>query len=212
MSVERNRSAAPVEKRAVEPQVVKIDEPRHSNWAARVLRVFGWRVIYTPPPSPKGVVVVYPHTSNWDFILGVLARSVLGLRMHWVGKHTLFRWPFEWFMRALGGVPVNRSQTKGLVEQLSKEFDRYPQFFLVLTPEGTRKRTEYWKSGFYHLAHGLDLPLGLAAFDYSKKEVVLTQWIKLTGNVEDDLARVRKIYKGTQGRHRECAGEIQFKE
>ena len=158
-----------------------------------------------------GVVTIYPHTSNWDFILGVLARSVLGLRMHWVGKHTLFRWPFEFFMRALGGVPVDRSQSKGLVEQLKKEFDRYPQFFIVLTPEGTRSRSEYWKSGFYHIALGLNVPIGLATFDYAKKQVRLTDWYAPTGNVEQDIAHIRHVYHDTTGKYPELAGEIRLR-
>src|SRR5262252_9637477 len=101
------------------------------SWpSTKLLALFQWRVVYSPPPAPKSVVIVYPHTSNWDFILGVLARSVLGLRMHWVGKHTLFSWPFDSLMRRLGGVPVDRSQAQGLVEQLQKEFDRYSEFFI----------------------------------------------------------------------------------
>ena len=182
---------------------------RLSTW---LLGLFGWRVIFSPPPAHKGVVIIYPHTSNWDFILGVLARAVLGLRMHWVGKHTLFHWPFETIMRWLGGVPVDRSQTQGLVEQLQKEFDRYEQFFIVITPEGTRSRSEHWKSGFYHIALGLKLPLGLATFDYAKREIDLTEWYTLTGNVERDLKFIRDVYRGRRGKHPELAGEIRFRE
>jgi len=180
--------------------------------ASRLLALFGWRVLSIPPPMQKGVVIIYPHTSNWDFILGILTRSVLGLRMHWVGKHTLFKWPFESIMRALGGVPVDRSQTRGLVEQLKKEFDRYQQFFLTITPEGTRSYSKYWKSGFYHIALGLKLPLGLATFNYEKREVHLTEWLMLTGDVERDLDTIRNVYRNCRGRHPELVGEIRFRE
>ena len=159
----------------------------------------------------KGVVIVYPHTSNWDFILGVLARAVLNLRMHWVGKHTLFKWPFASLMRALGGVPVDRRSTQGMVEQLKREFDRYEQFFLTITPEGTRSRSEYWKSGFYHIARELDLPVGLASIDYAKREVDLTEWYRLTGDVEKDLAHIRRVYAARRGRYPELMGDIRFK-
>jgi 1-acyl-sn-glycerol-3-phosphate acyltransferase len=177
-----------------------------------VLKMFGWRVVSTPPPAPKGVVIIYPHTSNWDFILGVLARSVLGLRMHWVGKHSLFSWPFETIMRALGGVPVDRRSAHGLVEQLQKEFERYEQFFLTITPEATRSRTDHWKSGFYHIARALDVPLGMACIDYGKREVNLTRWYTLTGDVEHDLTQIRAAYAGCRGKRPELAGEIRFRE
>ncbi len=180
--------------------------------AAKVLQLFGWRVLSRPPPAPKGVVIIYPHTSNWDFIVGVLARAVLQLRMHWVGKHTLFKWPFESFMRALGGVPVDRRIKHGMVEQLQKEFDRYSQIFIVITPEGTRSYTEYWKSGFYHIACGLNVPVGLATFDYVKREVDITEWYFLTGDVEKDLTHIREVYRGRQGKRPELAGAIKFRE
>jgi 1-acyl-sn-glycerol-3-phosphate acyltransferase len=186
--------------------------PFTARLAKWTLGLFGWRVVSEPPPQQKGVVIIYPHTSNWDFILGVLARAVLQLRMHWVGKHTLFRWPFEPLMRALGGVPVDRRNTKGLVEQLKKEFDRYDQFFITITPEGTRSRTEYWRSGFYHIALGLKLPLGLATFDYVNREVILKDWYMLTGDVEKDLAYFREVYKGRVGKRPELVGEIRFRE
>jgi 1-acyl-sn-glycerol-3-phosphate acyltransferase len=182
---------------------------RLATW---ILSLFGWRVVHAAPPQQKGVVIVYPHTSNWDFIIGVLARSVLGWRMPWVGKHTLFKWPFESIMRALGGVPVDRSNTRGLVEQLKKEFDRHEQIFLTITPEGTRSKSEYWKSGFYHIALGLKVPLGLAIFDYDKREVNLMHWYMLTGDVERDLNYIREAYKGRRGRFPELQGEIRFKD
>jgi 1-acyl-sn-glycerol-3-phosphate acyltransferase len=180
--------------------------------ATRMLGAFGWRVEWTPPPQQKGVVIIYPHTSNWDFILGVLARAVLQLRMHWVGKHTLFKWPFNGFMRWLGGIPVDRAHTKGLVEQLKTEVDRYPQMFITMTPEGTRSRTEFWKSGFYHIALGLNVPLGLATFNYSKRIVDLTHWIMLTGDIERDMEAIRNVYRDSHGRWPALAGPIRFKE
>jgi 1-acyl-sn-glycerol-3-phosphate acyltransferase len=180
-----------------------------SNW---LLGLFGWRVVSVPPPMQKGVVIIYPHTSNWDFVIGVAARAVLQLRMHWVGKHTLFRWPFETVMRFLGGVPVDRKNTHGFVAQLQKEFDRYAQFFIVITPEGTRSKTEYWKSGFYHIADGLKLPIGLACIDYVRREVGIMVWITPTGNRENDLARMREAYRGRRGKNPELEGEIRFRE
>jgi 1-acyl-sn-glycerol-3-phosphate acyltransferase len=186
--------------------------PFSAHVARRLLGFFGWRVVSVPPPLQKGVVVIYPHTSNWDFTIGVLARSVLNMRMHWVGKHTLFKWPFESVMRWLGGVPVNRANTKGFVPQLQKEFDRYPQFFVVITPEGTRSKTNYWKSGFYHIADGLKLPIGLACIDYVRREVGIMEWFTPTGNIEHDMTRIREAYRGRHGKHPELEGEIRLRE
>jgi 1-acyl-sn-glycerol-3-phosphate acyltransferase len=180
--------------------------------AAAVLRLFGWRVLPKPPPPPKAVVLVYPHTSNWDFPIGVLARAVLEMDIGWVGKHTLFRWPFGGLMRFLGGTSVDRSHKQGMVAQLREEFDRHETFYIVITPEGTRKRTEYWKSGFYHLARELNVPVGLAYLDYAKREVAIPVWLELTGDVEHDLDRIRAVYAGHPGRHPELAGEIRFKD
>jgi len=183
-----------------------------SQLGSWLLGLFGWRLVFSPAPQQKGVVIIYPHTSNWDFVLGVAARMVLGWRMHWVGKHTLFKWPFEGFMRWLGGIPVDRANTKGFVEQLKAEVDRYPQMYITMTPEGTRKHTEYWKSGFYHIARGLNVPLGLATFNYEKRIVDLTNWIMLTGDVERDLQTIRDVYRDARGKYPKLAGEIRFKE
>jgi 1-acyl-sn-glycerol-3-phosphate acyltransferase len=180
--------------------------------AAGILRLFGWRVLPKPPPPPKAVVLVYPHTSNWDFPIGVLARAVLEMDIGWVGKHTLFRWPFGGLMRFLGGTSVDRSHKQGMVAQLREEFDRHETFYIVITPEGTRKRTEYWKSGFYHLARELNVPVGLAYLDYAKREVAIPVWLELTGDVEHDLDRIRAVYAGHPGRHPELTGEIKFKD
>jgi 1-acyl-sn-glycerol-3-phosphate acyltransferase len=182
---------------------------RLSTW---FLALIGWRVVSVPAPVQKGVVIIYPHTSNWDFIFGVLARAVLQMRMHWVGKHTLFRWPFESIMRFLGGVPVDRKNTQGFVGQLQKEFDRYPQFFIVITPEGTRSKSEYWKSGFYHIAHGLKLPIGLACIDYPRREVGIVEWFTPTGNMHVDMDHIREVYRDRHGKHPELEGEIRFRE
>jgi len=180
--------------------------------AALCLRAIGWRVLPVAPPPPKAVVLVYPHTSNWDFPIGVLARAVLQMRIGWVGKHTLFRWPFGGLMRTLGGTAVDRSQPQGTVTQLRREFQSNATFYVVITPEGTRKHTAYWKSGFYHLARELNVPVGLAYIDYARREVAIAEWLQLTGDVAADLERIRAVYAGHQGKHPELAGEIRFKD
>jgi 1-acyl-sn-glycerol-3-phosphate acyltransferase len=183
-----------------------------ARFARSLLRLCGWRVIDVRPPARKGVVIVYPHTSNWDLPVGILTRSVLQLPMGWVGKQSLFRQPFRRLMLALGGVPVDRSKSSGLVDQLRQAFDRRDEFYLVITPEGTRSRTDHWKSGFYYLARDLDLPLGLAFIDYEHREAGIGGWLHLSGDVERDLEQIREAYRTRRGRRPQLAGEIRFRD
>src|SRR5688500_6388849 len=118
-----------------------------------VLKVMGgWRVAGPFPDIPKAVVIAAPHTSNWDFIIGIAAKFDLELRVHWLGKHTLFRKPFAPFFRWLGGTPVQMTSSQGIVQQSVSMFENYNQYLLALAPEGTRKRVEEWKTGFYNIA------------------------------------------------------------
>jgi len=180
--------------------------------AAGALRIFGWRVVSAPAVTDKGVVVVYPHTSNWDFLIGVLARTVMQLPMYWIGKDSLFRFPMRTVMLALGGTPVDRSRPHGLVDQLREVMNQHDRYYVTITPEGTRRRTDHWKSGFYHLALGLNVPVGLAFIDYKRREVGVAEWMPLTGNIEQDLAHIREVYAERRGRYPELMGKIQFRD
>jgi 1-acyl-sn-glycerol-3-phosphate acyltransferase len=153
---------------------------------------------------------MYPHTSNWDFIVGVLARHALGLRARWVGKDTLFRFPFGPLMRWLGGMPVDRSQRTGLTSQLAAEMQRHPALCLALAPEGTRSRTPHLRSGFYHLAVAAGVPVGLGFFDYGRRIIGITRWATMTGDVERDLATLREFYADKRGKFPEKASPLTF--
>jgi 1-acyl-sn-glycerol-3-phosphate acyltransferase len=180
--------------------------------SAALMKLAGWRLVYVPPPGPKSVIIVYPHTSNWDFPVGLLARSVAGIRCHFAAKDTLFRGPFGRWLARVGGIPVNRREATGFVGQLEQAFGRRDEFHVVFTPEGTRSRTEHWKSGFYRLALAARVPLGLGFIDYARREVGIGAWIDLTGDEEADLARIRDFYSGKRGRRHELAGPIRFPE
>jgi 1-acyl-sn-glycerol-3-phosphate acyltransferase len=175
-----------------------------------VLRVLGWTLRYVPPPSPKSVLIFYPHTSNWDFPLGLLARAACGLRVHWVGKHTLFRGPLGPIMRRLGGIPVDRSARAGIVEQLRARFAARDSFHVAIAPEGTRSRGECWKTGFYRLALAAGVPVGLGFFDYRRREIGIEQWLTLSGDPEVDLQRIAEVYADRSARHPEQATPIRF--
>ena len=161
--------------------------------ARKLLAAFGWSVAIDWPPVPKGVIVVYPHTSNWDFIIGYLARLAAGLPARWIGKDTLFRWPLAGLLRRMGGIPVNRRQRTGLIAQLVSEFGRHPWLWVAVAPEGTRARTGHWKSGFYHLALAAEVPVGLAYLDYQRRVVGLSTYITLDGDEEQAASRPAKV-------------------
>ena len=175
-----------------------------------ILRLCGWTVVFRWPPMPKCVVIFYPHTSNWDFIWGVLAYLSLGWKVRWCGKDDWFRWPFGMLGRALGGIPVNRRERTGFVEQLKREYERAEQLYIAITPEGTRARTDHWKSGFYHLALSTRLPVGLAFIDRPTRRIGMDTYIELSANEEQDLATFRAYYADKRGVRPEKQGEIRF--
>ncbi len=168
---------------------------RIGPWLGRfVLRLFGWRFHGEVPDLPKFVIIAAPHTSNWDFLFGIAAAFALNARINWIGKHTLFRPPFGGLMRALGGEPVVRESREGRVAEIKHLFESREQFIFALAPEGTRARTERWRTGFYHVAHAAGVPIVLGYFDYASKTVGLGPTVTTTGDVERDLREIRAFY------------------
>lgn len=188
---------------------------QHPGFLARssrsVLRVLGWRLCLTPPPGRQAVVAVYPHTSNWDFPLGLLTRWGMGLKARWAGKDTLFAGPAGAVFRALGGIPVNRRERTGLVGALAALFREEEALFLAIAPEGTRSHVDHWKSGFYRVAVEAGVPIGLGFLDYGRRECGVTVWLEPTGDEAADLAAIRAFYADKRGLHPENQGEIRFK-
>lgn len=178
----------------------------------RLLKLAGWTVELRPPPSKKVVVIIYPHTSNWDFLVGLLAKWALQLPAAFIGKDSLFKGPLGPVMRSLGGIPVNRRESTGFVDQLVAEFARRDALMLAIAPEGTRSKTDHLKSGFYHVALAAKVPVGLGALDWKHKRVELTEWITLTGDRDADLARIRAYYAGKGGKFPEKASDLRWRE
>lgn len=164
-----------------------------------------------PPPGPKGVIVAYPHTSNWDFVWGVLYRFGYGLPIQWMGKHSLFRWPFGGLLKAIGGIPVDRSRPGGIIGSLAETFGQRDWMWLALTPEGTRSHTDHIKSGFYQLALTAGVPCGLGFFDYRTKTLGIDTYVTFTGDAEADLAMLKNFYADKAGRRPELAGDLRFR-
>lgn len=187
-----------------------VRRPWIQAFAVWLLHLFGWSVELVPPPVQKCVVIFYPHTSNWDFFIGIAARAAIWLPVRFAGKDTLFRWPFGGLFRWLGGIPVNRRERTGFTARLVGEFARRQRFFLAIAPEGTRSRTDGWKSGFYHLALAADVPLALAYIDYPRRRVGIGGYLKLTGNEAIDLEALRHFYADKTGRRPEQQSEIRL--
>jgi 1-acyl-sn-glycerol-3-phosphate acyltransferase len=182
-----------------------------ARFCGALLRLAGWRIELVWPPVPKALVIVYPHTSNWDFIVGILARAAIAIPIGFVGKDSLFRPPFGGLFRRLGGIPVNRRISTGFVDGLVEAFARADRLYLAIAPEGTRAKVDHWKSGFYHVARSAGVPVGLAFIDYARREVGIGHWLTLSGDEAADLARIRACYAGKRGKKPEKEGDIRFR-
>jgi 1-acyl-sn-glycerol-3-phosphate acyltransferase len=170
--------------------------PRRGNALTRalgllVLRLMRFRIVGELPPVRRCVMIAAPHTSNWDFVLGVASMLALRLRVSWLGKHTIFRFPVAGLLRFWGGLPIDRGATEGLVEGVAQRLREADQLYLALSPEGTRRRVERWKSGFYRIARAAGVPIFLVAFDYRRRQVELGPLFEPTGDFEADLARMQ---------------------
>ena len=167
-----------------------------------VLKTAGWGFAGVMPDLPKFVVIVAHHTSNWDFPIGLAAKWALGLDVRWLGKASLFRGPLGWFMRANGGMPVERDSRSNVVQQITHKFSSRTQFVLVLAPEGTRQRVAEWRSGFWHVAKAANVPICCVALDWSRKVVRMGPTVTAD---EDDaaagIARIRSYFDDVRGYH-----------
>jgi 1-acyl-sn-glycerol-3-phosphate acyltransferase len=187
---------------------------RGSALARLLLRLAGWRVDFNGLPSAQGVVVVYPHTSNWDFVLMIMAKWAVGLQATFWGKDTLFDIPlFGRWLRWVGGVPVVRNSPRGVVGQavdLLQERKARGEFcWLGLSPEGTRKRTDGWRSGFYQTALQAKVPLGIVSVDYPGRVVRVKDFMYLSGDEKEDYVRIRATLQDARGKIAANAAPIQ---
>lgn len=182
------------------------------RWIGKLtLKLCGWRASSSLPPCDQYVLVGAPHTSNWDFPLAMLAMWATGLRFSWVGKHTLFKGPPGLLMRALGGIPVDRSSGSGLMRLVLRLFKQRKQLVLALAPEGTRSHTEYWKPGFYQIALAAKVPIALGYIDYPRKRLGFERLFEPSGDIKDDFALLQEYYRDKVGRHPENQGPVRVK-
>jgi 1-acyl-sn-glycerol-3-phosphate acyltransferase len=162
-----------------------------SRWLGRVgMALCRFRFEGSFPDIPRFVLIVAPHTSNWDFVVGLFAKLALGLRARFIAKHTLFRGPFGAFLRWMGGMPVDRRAPGGIVESAIEAMRSREKLCLVITPEGTRKKVAAWKAGFYRVAHGAGVPILPVAFDYRKRAIVFEPLFQPSGDYDADLPKL----------------------
>jgi len=178
----------------------KINHFKGSAFARWILLRFGWRILFDGVPGPRGVIAVYPHTSNWDFLLGILTKWAIGIPAHFWGKDSLFKLPLlgRW-MRWVGGIPINRTSKMGVVTDTVAAMHAADFFWFGVAPEGTRKRIAGWRSGFYRVAVEGGVPLGITCFDYATKTVDLTHFFIPTGDEAIDMAHIATVLQGRMG-------------
>ncbi len=180
--------------------------PRRGNKVSQaigqgIFRIFGWRIEGELPNEAKFVVIGAPHTSNWDFILTMLTMIALKIRIYWMAKDSLFGWPYGMVMRWLGGLAIDRSSTHGVVDQMVAEFERRDKLIVCIVPEGTRKKVNKWKTGFYHIAQGANVPIVLVSFDYEHKTMGFGPTITATGNIEADVEHLQAFCANIKGKY-----------
>lgn len=177
------------------------------------LALWRWKVVTPPQPLPDRFVLIgAPHTTNWDFPLMLAITRRLGVKVHFLGKDSLFRWPLGPLMRRLGGIPIDRTAPGGMVAALAAEFASREKLVLLVPAEGTRSRTGHWKSGFYHIARQAGVPVGCGFLDSSTRTGGVGPMVELTGDITRDMDVFRAFYDGKKGVRPDKAGPVRLKE
>jgi 1-acyl-sn-glycerol-3-phosphate acyltransferase len=163
--------------------------------------IFGWKVVGNIDDNlKKCIIIAVPHTSWWDFFLGIFSRAILKKEINYVAKKELFVFPFGYFFKWTGGTPLNRQQKENKVDTIARIFESKEVFRLAIAPEGTRKKVSEWKTGFYFIAIKANVPIIPVAFDYQNKEVVYNKPFYPSGNIEEDIKKLHSYFKGIKGK------------
>ena len=165
-----------------------------------ILRICGWRREGRLTDIPKYVMIVAPHTSNWDMPIGMAIVFAFKLKLNWLAKESLFRWPFGGLIRWLGGIPINRSKSCDVVARSIQTFKDKKKMVMVVAPEGTRKKANYWKTGFYHIALGANIPIVMGFIDYARKVGGIGPTLIPMGDIEFDMQKIRCFYDEITGK------------
>jgi len=182
--------------------------PISQRLAYFILRLIGWRTYVLNPRLTRYVLIGAPHTSNWDFGLMLLLMAAEQLPIRFMGKDSLFRGPLGPLMRSLGGIPVNRRERSNLVDQIAAKFGEYDDLIIGIAPEGTRRKTSHWKTGFYYIALKAKVPIAMAYLDYGNKIIGVGPTFMPSGDLQADFEIIREFYTGIVGKNPRKQGEI----
>lgn len=198
------------------PPKVSHDGPQTgilTYWLARLVTTLaGWDISGEIPKGKKFILVGAPHTSNWDFIFMLLTSWIFRLKVSFMGKDSLFWGPMGWLMRSLGGIPIDRSSHRGVVDQMVARFNETQALVLVVTPGGTRSYSDHWKSGFYWIAYNAQVPLLCGSVNYAQKKVYLGLSFIPSGDLNTDMDRIRAFFKQGEGLYPNQAADIRLRD
>ena len=165
-----------------------------------LLSALGWKTIGELPVNEKKmIIIVAPHTSNWDFVMGVIIRGAMGFKANFLGKKSLFKKPFGSIFTGLGGIPVDRSVSQNMVEQVVDIANKRSTFILAIAPEGTRGKVKKWRTGFYYIALKANIPIIMCQLDYEHKKARFLDPFHPTGNIDQDLRYIQSQFRGVKG-------------
>jgi len=176
-----------------------------------ILKILGWQLTIDLPENKKLILIGAPHTSNWDFPLALLAFWTIETPVYWVAKIQMFRGPLHYVFTALGGIPVDRSSANGFINQIADKFKQTDTMALAIAPEGTRAKTQYWKSGFYFIALEVSAPICLGYIDYKTKTLGFKSALYPTGDIDADMITIADHYQDIVGKHPENQGPIKIR-
>lgn len=184
--------------------------PYRTGWLSRrlgtavgslALKILGWKIEGELPNAPKVLAIAYPHTSNWDFIIGLAVMLKTNLKASWIAKAEMFRSPLGGLWKKLGGIPIVRGHKLGIVEQQVQAIQRAERMFMLIEPEGTRSAVDTWKTGFYHIATGADVPLLPVTWDFPSKTLTFLPLFQPTGDMDADIAELMRLGKDCRGKN-----------
>ena len=170
-------------------------------FATFCLFIPGWKTKGKIPDIKKFVMIAAPHSSNWDFVFFLLIIFKFKISVHWMGKHTMFKWPFKWLLKRLGGIPIDRSGKSNIVQSMAKAFEQSKKLIITIAPSGTREKVTTWKTGFYHIACKAKVPIVCGFIDYKRKIIGIGPVFTPSGDIDADMPSIKSFYAQFSGRN-----------
>ena len=186
------------------PQYHRANRSAFTRWFGRtLLKVMGWQVEGQVPTAKKLIVAGAPHTSNWDFVIAMAVVMAMDIKAHWLAKHTIFKFPLRQLFFSLGGIPLDRTNTRGVAEQVAQKIRVSDAMIIGIMPEGTRKKVDKWKSGFLRIARAAECPVLLASLDFSRKRVRFGELVEAQDDTGQQLLEIKEYFQQFQPRYPE---------